>query len=68
MLLLIPAGTGMKCYRSVKLDTDEAAEEFLQKREAAMSGEFIFEEDEALSPVAYEEIDGEEVYSTSTEE
>ncbi len=65
---LIPAGTGMKCYRSVKLDTDEAAEEFLQKREAAMSGEFIFEEDEALSPVAYEEIDGEEVYSTSTEE
>jgi len=65
---LIPAGTGMKCYRSVKLDTDEAAEEFLQKREAAMSGEFIFEEDEALPPVAYEEIEGEEVYSTSTEE
>ena len=66
---LIPAGTGMKCYRSVKLDTDEAAEEFLQRREAAMSGEFLFDEgEEALPPVEYEEIDGEEVYSTSTEE
>ncbi|HBI60844.1 MAG TPA: DNA-directed RNA polymerase subunit beta', partial [Lachnospiraceae bacterium] len=66
---LIPAGTGMKCYRSVKLDTDEAAEEFLQRREAAMSGEFLFDEEaESLPPAGYEEIDGEEVYSTSTED
>ncbi|RKI38784.1 DNA-directed RNA polymerase subunit beta' [bacterium D16-51] len=66
---LIPAGTGMKCYRSVKLDTDEAAEEFLQRREAAMSGEFMFDEEaEDLPAVEYEEIEGEEVYSTSTEE
>ena len=66
---LIPAGTGMKCYRSVKLDTDEAAEEFLQRREAAMSGEFLFDEEaESLPPAEYEEIDGEEVYSTSTED
>ncbi len=66
---LIPAGTGMKCYRSVKLDTDEAAEEFLQRREAAMSGEFMFDEEaEDLPAVEYEEIEGEEVYSTSIDE
>jgi len=63
---LIPAGTGMKCYRSVKLDTDEAAEEFLRQREAAANGELEEETEEPV--VETEELEGEEVYSTSTEE
>ena len=62
---LIPAGTGMKCYRSVKLDTDDAAEEFLRQREAAANGE-LEEEEEPVTEA--EELEGEEVYSTSTEE
>ncbi len=67
---LIPAGTGMKCYRSVKLDTDEAAEEFLLQKEAAMAGELAEEKGEK-EEVIVEEIpleEDEEVYSTSTEE
>ena len=64
---LIPAGTGMKCYRSVKLDTDEAAEEFIRQREAAMNGPQ--EKDEEEVPVTeFQELEDEEVYSTSTEE
>ena len=41
---LIPAGTGMKCYSSVKLDTDmpEEDDEFL------MDDDYVFEEEEAL--------------------
>ena len=67
---LIPAGTGMKCYRSVQLDTDEAAEEFLRQREAAASS---YLEDDDRPPADEEqeeplEIEEEEVYSTSTEE
>ncbi len=63
---LIPAGTGMKCYRSVKLDTDDAAEEFLRQREAAANGELEGEEEEPV--IEAEELEDEEVYSTSTEE
>ena len=32
---LIPAGTGMKCYREVKLDCDEAAEKMIEERRRA---------------------------------
>ena len=67
---LIPAGTGMKCYRSVQLDTDEAAEEFLRQREAAASS--YLDGDDRLQiedePEEALEIEEEEVYSTSTEE
>ena len=66
---LIPAGTGMKCYRSVKLDTDEAAEEFLRQRDAAANGIQEPEEEEEEIPVTdFQELEDEEVYSTSTEE
>ncbi len=62
---LIPAGTGMKCYRSVKLDTDEAAEEFLEQKAAALNGNL--EEPEPLPPAEnFAEPAGDEVYSTST--
>ncbi|MDY3855049.1 MAG: DNA-directed RNA polymerase subunit beta' [Butyribacter sp.] len=64
---LIPAGTGMKCYRSVKLDTDEAAEEFLRQKEAAANGALEQEENE-VTPEPQEEVEEEVVYSTSTEE
>ncbi|MCI8378387.1 MAG: DNA-directed RNA polymerase subunit beta' [Lachnospiraceae bacterium] len=67
---LIPAGTGMKCYRSVQLDTDEAAEEFLRQREAAASS-YLEDDDKAKADEEQEEpleIEEEEVYSTSTEE
>lgn len=67
---LIPAGTGMKCYRSVRLDTDEAAEEFLRQREAAASS-YVEDEDSGSANEEQEqplEIEEEEVYSTSTEE
>ena len=63
---LIPAGTGMKCYRSVKLDTDEAADEFLRKQEAAMNG--LLPADEPTEKEAEEQVEEEEVYATSTEE
>ena len=70
---LIPAGTGMKCYRSVKLDTDQAAEDFLRQREEE---EMMMEEEEEL-PLEIEEniktetiadSDSEEVYSVSTDD
>ena len=67
---LIPAGTGMKCYRSVRLDTDEAAEEFLRQREAAASS-YVEDEESGSANEEQEqplEIEEEEVYSTSTEE
>ena len=67
---LIPAGTGMKCYRSVRLDTDEEAEEFLRQKAEAMEGELEDEENleknTAGNEVAAEE--DEVVYSTSTED
>lgn len=62
---LIPAGTGMKRYRSVKLDTDEAAEEFLEKQRLAAMGEL---EEEEAPQEQIPEVEEEEVYSTSTEE
>ncbi|MCI8337768.1 MAG: DNA-directed RNA polymerase subunit beta' [Lachnospiraceae bacterium] len=70
---LIPAGTGMKCYRSVKLDTDQATEDFLRQREEE---EMMMEEEEEL-PLEIEEniktetiadSDSEEVYSISTDD
>ena len=70
---LIPAGTGMKCYRSVKLDTDQATEEFLRQRQEE---EMMMEEEEEL-PLEIEEniktetiadSDSEEVYSVSTDD
>ena len=63
---LIPAGTGMKCYRSVALDTDEAADEFLMKKSLAANGE-LEEEDIKEQPKEAEVVE-EVVYSTSTEE
>lgn len=69
---LIPAGTGMKCYRSVKLDTDEAAEEFLRQRAAASNGMLEEEqpqvEEEEVKTETVADSDSEEVYSTSTED
>ena len=66
---LIPAGTGMKCYRSVALDTDEAADEFLMKKSLAANGE-LEEEEIKEQPNEAEVVEEEEevVYSTSTEE
>ena len=64
---LIPAGTGMKCYRSVKLDTDEAAEEFLRQREAAASGNLEGEDTFDAEEPEVELEEEEEVYSTSVE-
>ena len=64
---LIPAGTGMKCYRSVALDTDEAADEFLMKKSLAANGE-LEEEDIKEQPKEAEVVEEEVVYSTSTEE
>ena len=64
---LIPAGTGMKCYRSVALDTDEAADEFLMKKSLAANGE-LEEEEIKEQPNEAEVVEEEVVYSTSTEE
>ena len=36
---LIPAGTGMKCYREVKLDCDESAEKMIEERNRAKQEE-----------------------------
>jgi len=66
---LIPAGTGMKCYRSVKLDTDQEAEEFLKRRAAAFNGQIDPDlADDSLPSLNFAELDDEEVYATSTEE
>ena len=64
---LIPAGTGMKCYRSVALDTDEAADDFLMKKSLAANGE-LEEEETQEQPKEAEAVEEEVVYSTSTEE
>lgn len=62
---LIPAGTGMKRYRSVKLDSDEAAEAYMEQQRMEAMG--IYEEEEEPEiPVL--ELEEEEVYFTSTEE
>lgn len=77
---LIPVGTGMKRYRSVKLDCDETAEYEIAKARAekeAKSEEEKKEEkrvkEKEKEPVLVETLkdfassDSEEVYSTSTE-
>ena len=73
---LIPVGTGMKRYRSVKLDCDEMAEREIEERRAAFNGSMMAEEDKKKPERKQEEppvkdfasSDGELVYSTSTEE
>ena len=73
---LIPAGTGMKRYRSVQLDCDEAAEDYLEEqRLAAMRRleEGDESEDDAKDKdkskgKAEEAPESEEVYFTSTED
>ena len=73
---LIPAGTGMKRYRSVQLDCDEAAEDYLEEqRLAAMRRleEGDESEDDAKNKdkskeKAEEAPESEEVYFTSTED
>ena len=63
---LIPAGTGMKRYRSVKLDSDEAAEAYIEQKRLEALG--IYEEEEEEPEAPAQEIEEEEVYFTSTEE
>ena len=71
---LIPAGTGMKRYRSVRLDCDEAAQREIEERRAAFEG-ILVEEQEKKEPGKVEE-EKEElireedllVFSTSTDE
>ena len=74
---LIPAGTGMKRYRSVKLDCDEVAEQYIEERRKAQMGALEDEENRAkekeipedeLEDVQDNEVaaaDGELVYSAS---
>ena len=75
---LIPAGTGMKRYREVKLDCDESAESYIAELRKAEMGELeddepdnkveesVVKEDEGLEkPVS--ESDGELVFSSVTE-
>ena len=73
---LIPAGTGMKRYRSVQLDCDEAAEDYLEEqRLAAMrrleegdeSDDDAKDKDKSKEK-AEEAPESEEVYFTSTED
>ena len=73
---LIPAGTGMKRYRSVQLDCDEAAEEYLEEqRLAAMrrleegdESEDDAKDKDKSKEKAEEAPESEEVYFTSTED
>ena len=73
---LIPAGTGMKRYRSVQLDCDEAAEDYLEEqRLAAMrrleegdESEDDAEDKDKSKEKAEEAPESEEVYFTSTED
>ena len=70
---LIPAGTGMKRYRSVQLDCDEAAEDYLEEqRLAAMrrleEGEDDAKDKDKSKEKAEEAPESEEVYFTSTED
>ena len=76
---LIPAGTGMKRYRSVKLDCDEVAEQYIEERRKARMGALEDEENRAkekeipedeLEDVQDNEVaaaDGELVYSSSVD-
>ena len=73
---LIPAGTGMKRYRSVQLDCDEAAEDYLEEqRLAAMrrleegdESEDDAKDKDKSKEKAEEAPKSEEVYFTSTED
>ena len=73
---LIPAGTGMKRYRSVQLDCDEAAEDYLEEqRLAAMrrleegdESEDDAKDKDKSKEKAEEASESEEVYFTSTED
>ena len=67
---LIPAGTGMKCYRSVKLDTDEAAEEFARQHNVASreNADNVFEETIEKVRQTLPVVEEEEVYSTTISE
>lgn len=67
---LIPAGTGMKRYRSVQLDCDEAAEEYIANQSLAATGQLEDEEEtaEESKENKIEEVESEEVYFTTTEE
>ena len=73
---LIPAGTGMKRYRSVQLDCDEAAEDYLEEqRLAAMrrleegdESEDDAKDKDKSKEKAEEDPESEEVYFTSTED
>ena len=73
---LIPAGTGMKRYRSVQLDCDEAAEDYLEEqRLAAMrrleegdESEDDAKDKDKSKEKAEEAPESEEVYFTSTED
>ena len=73
---LIPAGTGMKRYRSVQLDCDEAAEDYLEEqRFAAMrrleegdESEDDAKDKDKSKEKAEEAPESEEVYFTSTED
>ena len=73
---LIPAGTGMKRYRSVQLDCDEAAEDYLEEqRLAAMrrleegdESEVDAKDKDKSKEKAEEAPESEEVYFTSTED
>ena len=75
---LIPAGTGMKRYREVKLDCDESAENYIAELRKAEMGELeddepekkaeetsVLENEAADKPVS--ESDGELVFSSITE-
>ncbi|MCH5268651.1 MAG: DNA-directed RNA polymerase subunit beta' [Lachnospiraceae bacterium] len=67
---LIPAGTGMKRYRSVQLDCDEEAEEYIESQRLAARG-MLLEQEEAAEETREEiaeEPESEEVYFTSTED
>ena len=73
---LIPAGTGMQRYRSVQLDCDEAAEDYLEEqRLAAMrrleegdESEDDAKDKDKSKEKAEEAPESEEVYFTSTED
>ena len=67
---LIPAGTGMKRYRSVQLDCDEAAEEYIESQRLAAKGMLTDQEEanEIKRAEKVEEPESEEVYFTSTED
>ena len=73
---LIPAGTGMKRYRSVQLDCDEAAEDYLEEQRLAAlrrleegdESEDDAKDKDKSKEKAEEAPESEEVYFTSTED